>query len=305
MSGTLVNSTANAGTGAASATLNLTIPATVAGSLLVVCLANTGAHVSSITGGSGTWAVVTGASSGAHIINEIWVGQNVAAGTTALTVTFAGAFNSGGQVFEFAGLNGVSTGTAASATSNNISVGITPTTQSNVVVGSTAPGDTITAGPTGGFTAIGSPLNYTTTRYLASAYIIQGAMTAATVGWTTTSADWDATAAVFSASGPTWVSPADTASMGTLPVLVLTSPASASAQHFELQLDTASTFSTGNLRDIRTDLSQTGWEYWNGTAWTAFPSTGLASTYAGNDVRYTVQSALSATTWYRQVRAGS
>jgi hypothetical protein len=106
------------------------------------------------------------------------------------------------------------------------------------------------------------------------------------------------------APSPVWVSPADTTSMGTLPVLVLTSPASAVAQHFELQLDTANTFSTGNLRDIRTDLSQTGWEYWNGTAWTAFPSTGLASTYAGNQVRHTVQSALSATTWYRQVRAG-
>jgi hypothetical protein len=111
--------------------------------------------------------------------------------------------------------------------------------------------------------------------------------------------------AAATASGPTWVSPADGAGIGTTPVLVFTSPVAGVAQHFNLQLDTVDTFDSGNLRDLATNTSQTGWEYWNDSAWTAFPAGGLASGYSGNDVRHTVQSALSATTWYRRVRAGS
>jgi hypothetical protein len=105
-------------------------------------------------------------------------------------------------------------------------------------------------------------------------------------------------------AGPVWVSPANSAVMGATPVLVFTSPVAATPQHFWMELDTANTFGTGNLRTLRTDLSQTGWEYWNGSAWTAFPSTGLPAGSSGNNVRHTVQSALSAATWYRRVRAG-
>lgn len=107
------------------------------------------------------------------------------------------------------------------------------------------------------------------------------------------------------ASTPTWVSPVDTAAMGLNPVLQFTSPTSASAQHFELQLDTANTFNTGNLRDLATNSSLTGWEYFDGSAWQPFPSSGLPANKSGNDVRYSVQPALTMTTWYRRVRAGS
>jgi hypothetical protein len=106
------------------------------------------------------------------------------------------------------------------------------------------------------------------------------------------------------ATGPTWVSPADTASMGSTPVLVLDSEVAAVPQHFWMELDTVNTFDSGNLRTLRTDISQTGWEYWNGSAWTAFPATGLPAGSSGNEVRHTVQSALSTATWYRRVRAG-
>jgi hypothetical protein len=93
--------------------------------------------------------------------------------------------------------------------------------------------------------------------------------------------------------------------MGTTPVLVFTSPSSASAQHFHMQLDTANTFNTGALRELRTNVDQTGWEYYStGLSWTAFPSSGLAAAQSGRDVRHTVQSALSTNTWYRRVRAG-
>lgn len=105
-------------------------------------------------------------------------------------------------------------------------------------------------------------------------------------------------------STPVWVSPADTVPMGLTPVLVFTSPVSTSAQHFELQLDTANTFNTANLRDLNTQTSQVGWEYFDGSVWQPFPSSGLPANKSGNNVRHTVQTALSMTTWYRQVRAG-
>ena len=102
----------------------------------------------------------------------------------------------------------------------------------------------------------------------------------------------------------TWTTPADTVSMTATPVLAFTMPSASSAQHFEIQLDTANTFDTGNLRDLLTTVSQTGWEYWDGAAWQAVPSGGVPAAYAGNEARHTVQTALSGTTWYRRVRAG-
>lgn len=112
-------------------------------------------------------------------------------------------------------------------------------------------------------------------------------------------------AAPSGATVPTWTTPADTVSMSTTPELKFDSPTAAVAQHFYLELDTANTFDTGNLRTYRSDLSQTNWAYWDGGAWQAMPSTGLPSGMSGNEVRYTVTDALSSTTWYRRVRAGT
>lgn len=104
---------------------------------------------------------------------------------------------------------------------------------------------------------------------------------------------------------PTWVSPANGSTMSATPTLVFTIPTGpAGNYHFHIQLDTANTFDTGNLRNVKTNISTTGWEYFNGSTWTAFPSGGVASTYSGNEARYTVQSGLSNATWYRRVRGG-
>lgn len=111
--------------------------------------------------------------------------------------------------------------------------------------------------------------------------------------------------AAGTATGPVWTTPADTVSMSTTPDLKFTSPASAVKQHFQLQLDTANTFDTGNLRTLDSSTSQTNWTYWNGSTWVAIPSDGLPIAYAGNEVDYTVTSALSGATWYRRVRAGT
>jgi hypothetical protein len=134
-----------------------------------------------------------------------------------------------------------------------------------------------------------------------------GSEVTAFTGTTTldTTNGWAGVGAVFGASAITWTTPADTVSMSTTPQLQFDSPASAVAQHFYMELDTANTFDTGNLRTYDSSVTQTNWAYWDGDSWEAMPAAGLASTYAGNEVRYTVTSALASATWYRRVRAGT
>lgn len=101
-----------------------------------------------------------------------------------------------------------------------------------------------------------------------------------------------------------WVSPPDLETITPFPVLVFQMPVSTRPQHFEIQLDTANTFSTGNLRIHKSHLDQTGWEYWDGDSWEPIPQGGVPPAASGNEGRYTVQSFLTETTWYRRVRAG-
>lgn len=100
---------------------------------------------------------------------------------------------------------------------------------------------------------------------------------------------------------PTWVSPADTASISTgSEPLVFVMPNSVSAMHFELQIDTVNTFDSGDLQIFKSWLDQTNWEYWNGSAWTAWPAGGVDTAYIGNQARYTPN--LSQDTYYRRIR---
>ena len=103
----------------------------------------------------------------------------------------------------------------------------------------------------------------------------------------------------------TWVSPADGVNMSTLPVLVFIMPDSVGNMHFHLQLDTVDTFDSGDLREFKTNHSLTGWEYYDGDSWEPFPAAGVPNTYSGNQARYTVQTDLTLTTWYRRVRGGA
>ena len=112
-------------------------------------------------------------------------------------------------------------------------------------------------------------------------------------------------ASIDGVDGPVWTTPADTVSMSTTPDLKFTSPTSAVKQHFYMQLDTVNTFNSGNLRTYDSSTSQTNWTYYNGASWVAIPSDGLPIAYSGNEVDYTVTSALSGATWYRRVRAGT
>jgi hypothetical protein len=103
---------------------------------------------------------------------------------------------------------------------------------------------------------------------------------------------------------PVWTTPADTVAMSATPALAFTIPALASPMHFNMQLDTAGTFDTGDLRDVNSKADQDGWEYWDGGAWQPVPAGGVDDAYGGNEARYTVTADLAAGTWYRRVRAG-
>ena len=119
--------------------------------------------------------------------------------------------------------------------------------------------------------------------------------------------EWYITADAYISGGTaTWVSPPDTSGISVTPVLVFNSPNLGKDLHFHIQLDKVNTFDGGDLRDIKTNFDQTGWEYDSTGAggWTAFPATGMPAAYGGNEARYTVQVPLSSGTWYRRVRAG-
>jgi hypothetical protein len=103
---------------------------------------------------------------------------------------------------------------------------------------------------------------------------------------------------------PVWTSPANSTAMASTPVLVFIIPAAAVAQHFWIELDTATTFDSGDLRTYRSDLDQTDWTYWDGDSWEAVPLGGVPAIYVGNEARLTVSLALDGGTWYRRVRAG-
>ena len=121
----------------------------------------------------------------------------------------------------------------------------------------------------------------------------------------------DRTATAFDpqvASGgaaPIWTTPANGVAMPPNPELKFTIPSMASPMHFNLQLDTVNTFDSGNLRDIRSDLDQTNWAFWDGDSWEPIPVGGVDESFAGNEARYSVSPDLTSTTWYRRVRAGT
>jgi hypothetical protein len=97
-----------------------------------------------------------------------------------------------------------------------------------------------------------------------------------------------------------WVSPANFATnvLGTVP-LVFIIPVAAAAMHFQLQIDTVSTFDNV-LQEYDSWLDQTNWQYWNGSAWVAITSGGVSPSFAGNQARFTPS--LTSGTYYRRVR---
>lgn len=105
---------------------------------------------------------------------------------------------------------------------------------------------------------------------------------------------------------PTWVSPSDgaTEQASDTPLVFIIPNSQFNNIHFHIQYDTADTFNTVDLIEHKSWEDQTGWEYWNGSAWVSVPASGVPDTYIGNNARYT-PSDLTENTWYRRIRAMS
>ena len=115
---------------------------------------------------------------------------------------------------------------------------------------------------------------------------------------------FDAVIASDTSGSPVWTTPADTVGISATPSLAFNTPDLGKDLHFHMQLDKVATFDGVDLQEHKSHFDQTGWEYWDGDSWEPVPATGLPSAFAGNEARYTVQTPLSAGTWYRRVRAG-
>lgn len=101
-------------------------------------------------------------------------------------------------------------------------------------------------------------------------------------------------------TAPTWVSPSDGSSIQPNTALVWKSLASASNAHFQIELDTTDTFDSPSLVRRRSFLDS-GFEYWDGSAWTSIGSSGMPSAATGANVRYTPIGQTPGT-WFRRVR---
>jgi hypothetical protein len=169
----------------------------------------------------------------------------------------------------------------------------------NTVTGSFSADATISTVATGSFTADAIIRRTETAAFTADAVIssvVSGSFTL------------DAEIGAFVPEGASWIAPPANAEAvtDTTPTFTFNMPPAATGDmYFEIHLDTVNTFDSGNLLVYRSYPDATGWEYYNGTAWTPMPSNGVPVAHAGRQARFTVPSPLSNTTWFRRVRAGS
>lgn len=103
------------------------------------------------------------------------------------------------------------------------------------------------------------------------------------------------------ATGPTWVSPTDATNIPPNTSLVWTSVVDASPVHFQLDMASDSGFTTNKVS--KRSFNDSGFEYWDGTAWQTLTSAGMPANKTGNQVRYT-PSGQDNGTFYRRVRQG-
>lgn len=170
---------------------------------MILCIASNTGNMSSVAQTGVTWAgFQVGGVNGAC---EIWQGTAITSSAgTAITITPPATGRVCGLVMEWPGLllptSGDQKSSATSAGSTTISSGtITPGQPNELVIAIGGVFNTITGGPTGGFTAAtGSPVTNATFS-LAVAYLLQGAAAATSTTWTVASTAWDGAIASFKA----------------------------------------------------------------------------------------------------------
>jgi hypothetical protein len=153
-----------------SATKTITIPATTAGNALRLLLASIGtAGVLSVSGGGVTWTKLSSTASGGGSIIELWGGDNSSGGSTSVSATFASAYPGANiivKVSEWSSMpttavpdGGPSTAASSATPASPSTPSVTPTAGKNVLLLAAlqAYTQTVTAGPTGGFTGLTIP----------------------------------------------------------------------------------------------------------------------------------------------------
>src|ERR1700761_7088074 len=150
MTATLTQSTAFVAS-TTSTTQAITIPATASGAtVLIYCEGgdNDGA-ISSIAGGSGTWASLASLSD-ANVVTSVWKGTGLTTGTTTVTLTMSASDNPVAVVNQWAAATGtldVSATVKSAASGTTWTSNAAATTASDVVTGAVM-GWTGTSAPT-------------------------------------------------------------------------------------------------------------------------------------------------------------
>lgn len=149
--------------------------------------------------------------------------------------------------------------------------------------------------------------NTTSGSFTSDAYILNtssGQFTADSTILKTSADSFTADAYISKVGKIVWTTPGNQDAISATPTFAFTIPVATGNISFHIEIDTVNTFDSGSLRSYKSAIDQTGWEYHNGSGWVPIPAYGVSNTYAGNEARFTVPTALSNATWYRRIRGG-
>lgn len=161
--------------------------------------------ITSISQAGATWARVAG--DNALRNGEIWAALNVSGASTAITVNMTLGANASGNCSEW---SGVATGSATDVASATNGTSVTPATPSGtplpglneLIIGCIRAGGNVTAGPTGGFTALTSP---DASRCFGAYQVVSSTTGSYQATWTAGLGNWEGVIGSFKAAQSTLV----------------------------------------------------------------------------------------------------
>jgi hypothetical protein len=181
--------------GAAQTALPLTLGALPQQGNTLIIVASSGLAITSIVGGgvaAGGWTLARKSNTNINI--EIWSGIVTTTPSTGVTVNLTSASITA-ILMEWQGsLTYDKSGIASGTSITPATPAITPTFPGSLIIAGCGANNTLTAGPTGGFTDQGK---YNSSNNMAGASLIEGPIVAASTSWTQTNLPWDAVIAAF------------------------------------------------------------------------------------------------------------
>jgi len=191
------------GSAADSASLNLTLSAAPQdGDALVLSIVDGANYATSVSGGGVTWTRAAGSCE--HECVEIWYGLNSNGSNRAVEIAYPSAGDITGEITELAGIAGLdTTGANNDGTSTDVSTStVTPANANDFLLASAGiNGSTVTNGPSGAWSALGSTSPAPAGTAIEPAYAIVTQTGAFSTSWTLSSATgWDTVIAAFELS---------------------------------------------------------------------------------------------------------